>query len=465
MKLIELVRGPAPRGWTEAGVVVRPRHHQRLRRSRVAGAVALGLPLDDARRHRRARPSTPSSRPTSHVLIERAHRHPQAGRLPDRRGLAAGRALLRGRARHRAAQLHRRAAGRRPHRPLAGRTHARACSTCAPATAAWPCWPRWPGPTCRSTRRHLGRRAGSGAHQRGPPRACPTASGWCGSDGLAALPGPYDLILCNPPYVNARSDGRAARRIPRRARTGAGRRRRRHGLRPRAAARRARAHMTDRRPCWCWRSATSARISKPPSRASKRSGWTSAGDDQVLLLEPARERLLREARIHDHPSETSTCCAAAPRCCCDSVSVTLNPGEKVGLVGRNGAGKSTPVRAAQRQPARRHRRLLHARRNGAWARSRRTCPRPTSRPPTSCCGGDTRLMELRRPSSPRPRPAGDGMAIAHAHSDLADAGEHDAVPRAQALILGLGFQRRRSSTRRSTASPAAGACGCNWRAR
>jgi ribosomal protein L3 glutamine methyltransferase len=27
------------------------------------------------------------------------------------------------------------------------------------------------------------------------------------SDGLAALPGPYDLILCNPPYVNAHSMG------------------------------------------------------------------------------------------------------------------------------------------------------------------------------------------------------------------------------------------------------------------
>jgi ribosomal protein L3 glutamine methyltransferase len=25
------------------------------------------------------------------------------------------------------------------------------------------------------------------------------------SDGLAALPGPWDLILCNPPYVNAQS--------------------------------------------------------------------------------------------------------------------------------------------------------------------------------------------------------------------------------------------------------------------
>jgi ATP-binding cassette subfamily F protein 3 len=32
------------------------------------------------------------------------------------------------------------------------------------------------------------------------------------------------------------------------------------------------------------------------------------------------------------------------------------------------------------------------------------------------------------------------MAMAHAHVDLADAGEHDAVPRAQALILGLGFR-------------------------
>jgi ATP-binding cassette subfamily F protein 3 len=32
------------------------------------------------------------------------------------------------------------------------------------------------------------------------------------------------------------------------------------------------------------------------------------------------------------------------------------------------------------------------------------------------------------------------MALAHAYTELADAGEHDAVPRAQALILGLGFK-------------------------
>ncbi|RZJ18213.1 MAG: ATP-binding cassette domain-containing protein, partial [Haliea sp.] len=35
-----------------------------------------------------------------------------------------------------------------------------------------------------------------------------------------------------------------------------------------------------------------------------------------------------------------------------------------------------------------------------------------------------------------------GMAIAHAHSDLADAGDHDAASRAQSLILGLGFKTR-----------------------
>ena len=36
--------------------------------------------------------------------------------------------------------------------------------------------------------------------------------------------------------------------------------------------------------------------------------------------------------------------------------------------------------------------------------------------------------------------AEDGMAMAHAHADLADAGEHDAISRAQSLILGLGFK-------------------------
>jgi ATP-binding cassette subfamily F protein 3 len=122
----------------------------------------------------------------------------------------------------------------------------------------------------------------------------------------------------------------------------------------------------------------------------------------------------------------------------DAVSVTINPGEKVGLVGRNGAGKST----------------LFALFNGSlhedagdfslpaqWQRAEVAQHMPeTDEPATDfVLAGDTRLMALRAELA-RAEASGDGIAIAHAHSDLADAGEHDAVPRAQALILGLGFR-------------------------
>ena len=122
----------------------------------------------------------------------------------------------------------------------------------------------------------------------------------------------------------------------------------------------------------------------------------------------------------------------------DSVSVTINPGESVGLVGRNGAGKST----------------LFALLNGSlhedggdffmppqWRMAQVAQNMPeTAEPATEfVLNGDTRLAELRLALA-QAEASGDGMAIAHAYSDLADAGDHDAVPRAQALILGLGFK-------------------------
>lgn len=53
--------------------------------------------------------------------------------------------------------------------------------------------------------------------------------------------------------------------------------------------------------------------------------------------------------------------------------------------------------------------------------------------------GDTRLAELNAQLAAA-EASGDGMEIAQAYVDLADAGAHDAESRAQALILGLGFK-------------------------
>ena len=122
----------------------------------------------------------------------------------------------------------------------------------------------------------------------------------------------------------------------------------------------------------------------------------------------------------------------------DGVSATINPGEQVGLVGRNGAGKST----------------LFALLNGTlhedggdffmppqWRMAQVAQHMPeTDEPATDfVLDGDTRLSSLRDKLSKAER-TGDGMAIAQAHADLQDAGAHEAPARAQALILGLGFQ-------------------------
>ena len=122
----------------------------------------------------------------------------------------------------------------------------------------------------------------------------------------------------------------------------------------------------------------------------------------------------------------------------NSVNATINPGENVGLVGRNGAGKSS----------------LFALFNGSlhedggdfyiptqWRMAQVAQDMPETEEPATAfvIAGDTRLAELELLLA-EAEAADDGMAIAHAYTDLADAGAHDAESRAQALILGLGFK-------------------------
>ncbi|SHE80890.1 ATP-binding cassette, subfamily F, member 3 [Lampropedia hyalina DSM 16112] len=121
----------------------------------------------------------------------------------------------------------------------------------------------------------------------------------------------------------------------------------------------------------------------------------------------------------------------------DHTSLTINPGENVALVGRNGAGKST----------------LFALLNGSlhedggeftlpahWqlAQVAQNMPETDDTATHFVVSGDTRLVTL-QDKLQQAEASGDGMAIAQTHTELADAGAYDAVSRAQALILGLGF--------------------------
>jgi ribosomal protein L3 glutamine methyltransferase len=129
-----------------------------------------------------------------------AHRHAQARRLPDRRGLAAGRALPRRRARHRAALADRRVLADGVIDAWLSGTAARARPVHRqrqPGRAGGDGLARGDG----GRHRPVGRRAGRGARnveRHGLAERIRLRQG----DGLAAADGRYDLILCNPPYVN-----------------------------------------------------------------------------------------------------------------------------------------------------------------------------------------------------------------------------------------------------------------------
>jgi ATP-binding cassette subfamily F protein 3 len=122
----------------------------------------------------------------------------------------------------------------------------------------------------------------------------------------------------------------------------------------------------------------------------------------------------------------------------DTASVTIQPGENVGLVGRNGAGKSSLFALLTNR--------LGNDGGDVYMPPRWRVGEVAQNMPETDDGatdyvleGDTRLMEAQALLTAA-EASDDGHAIADAHQALADAGSFDARPRAQALLMGLGFK-------------------------
>ncbi|HEY0819197.1 MAG TPA: ATP-binding cassette domain-containing protein [Rhizobacter sp.] len=119
-------------------------------------------------------------------------------------------------------------------------------------------------------------------------------------------------------------------------------------------------------------------------------------------------------------------------------SVTLQPGEKIGLVGRNGAGKSSLFSL-----------LTHRLQSDAgdvsipprWrvGEVAQNMPETDQGATDFVLEGDTRLMEAQAALAAA-EAADDGHAMAEAHHEIAEAGGFEARPKAQALLMGLGFR-------------------------
>jgi len=122
----------------------------------------------------------------------------------------------------------------------------------------------------------------------------------------------------------------------------------------------------------------------------------------------------------------------------DGASATLQPGEKIGLVGRNGAGKSS-LFALLTNRLGNDRGEVEVPRH--WRRSEvaQNMPETDDGATDYVLEGDLPLVAARA-ALEAAEAANDGHAMADAHALLADVGAFDARSRAQSLLMGLGFK-------------------------
>jgi ATP-binding cassette subfamily F protein 3 len=122
-------------------------------------------------------------------------------------------------------------------------------------------------------------------------------------------------------------------------------------------------------------------------------------------------------------------------------NATIHAGEKVGLIGRNGAGKSSlfSLLAGRLQPDAGDAEIPPSwLQPGGMAEVAQNMPETDDPATEFVLQGDTRLMKTLADLAAA-EAADDGNAIGEAHAALAEAGYFDAPARAQALLLGLGF--------------------------
>jgi ATP-binding cassette, subfamily F, member 3 len=122
----------------------------------------------------------------------------------------------------------------------------------------------------------------------------------------------------------------------------------------------------------------------------------------------------------------------------EQAAVTIAPGEKVGLIGRNGAGKSSLFALLTG-------RLQADRGDCTWparwclAEVAQDIPESEEGATAFVLQGDSKLVAAQLELA-QAEAANDGEAMAHAYQAIADADGYDASARAQAMLLGLGFK-------------------------
>ncbi len=127
----------------------------------------------------------------------------------------------------------------------------------------------------------------------------------------------------------------------------------------------------------------------------------------------------------------------------DRADLTIHAGDKIGLVGRNGAGKSSLFGLFTGR--------LHADEgdvlvpaswleHGALAEVEQSMPETDQGASNYVIDGDA-VLRSAHDELAQAEASGDGLRQAHAHLRIDEAGGFDARPRAQSMLLGLGFQR------------------------